>query len=111
MDRKISLAFKKNVIHNILNTDMKVHFSLLEEFQKWKNLDKEQAVDSISTLTAVIVHTSDFGGATKDFLLSQEWSRRVNVEFAKQYEKECELNLTPTPMMEKVHEMGKWSDN
>ena len=89
MDRKILSAFKNNVIHNILNTDMKEHFYLLEEFKKWRNLDKEKAVDSISTLTAVIVHTSDFGGATKEFLISQEWSRRVNVEFAKQYQKEC----------------------
>ena len=33
------------------------------------------------------------------------------MEFTKQYEKECELNLPPTAMMANLNDMGVWSKN
>ena len=59
----------------------------------------------------MIVHTSDFAGTAKTFAVSQEWSRRVNIEFTKQSEKEAELGITMTPMMQGLHRMKKWSQN
>ena len=64
---------------------MKQHFPLLKQFKEWTQLSTEDAIESVSTLTAMIVHTSDFGGVVQEFSISQEWSRRVNKEFINQY--------------------------
>lgn len=111
MDIETFYVFKKNVIHNILNTDMKQHFCLLEKFRQWTHLPKDHAIQQVEVLTAMIVHTSDFGGAVKTFQTSKEWSRRVNIEFSKQYEKEGELGIPQTPMMKGLNNIETWAGN
>lgn len=59
------MLFKQNVIHNILNTDMKEHFNLISKFKEWTSLPKDQAVTQSNILTALIVRTAAFGCSCK----------------------------------------------
>lgn len=59
--------FRKAVISNILYTDIKEHFPLLKKFQAVLKGELPKNEEYVSLLSAMIVHTSDFGGSAKEF--------------------------------------------
>ena len=85
LDRSTLSSIKKNIIHNILSTDTKLHFKVLETFKEWRDLQKNKAMEEISALTGMIVHTSDLGGTAKDYEVAKTWSEKINSEFMRQY--------------------------
>jgi cAMP-specific phosphodiesterase 4 len=71
--------FRKSVINNILFTDIKEHFPLLKKFNALIKDEVPKNEEYINTLTAMIVHTADFGGSAKDFEICKAWSLKVNL--------------------------------
>ena len=83
------------MVSNILYTDIKQHFKLKQDFELYwkKNEEKstqepgspknnnEQYQQQVELLTGMIIHTADFNGAAKKFVLARKWSERVNKEF------------------------------
>jgi hypothetical protein len=57
--------FRKSVITNILYTDIKEHFPLLKKFNGLLKDEIPKNDEYVSLLSAMIVHTSDFGGSAK----------------------------------------------
>lgn len=94
---------RKDIISNILYTDIKEHFPLIKKFKsieakfEGNKLTGELSPEETRTLTGMIVHTSDFGGSAKEFQICKEWSRRVNLQFSAQYKEEFELGIPQTP--------------
>jgi len=41
----------------------------------------------------MVIHAADFTGGIKKFDISRQWSERVNLEFASQYEEEGRLKI------------------
>ena len=88
MDHEDFRHFRREVVDNILFTDIKEHFPLLKRFNELVNSGKILGNDDSGVVSNVIVHASDFGGSIKSFEVCQEWSYRVNQEFAHQYKVE-----------------------
>lgn len=57
--------FRKSVISNILYTDIKEHFPLLKKFNGLLKGEIPKSDEYVTLLSAMIVHTSDFGGSAK----------------------------------------------
>lgn len=74
------------MIDNILYTDIKVHFTLLKDFESRIKDDVVKPFgtgdDDLKLLTGMIIHTADFNGGAKTFEVSRIWSERVNKEFS-----------------------------
>jgi hypothetical protein len=102
--------FRKGVISNILYTDIKEHFPLLKKFQSLSQEDPPNE-EYMTLLSAMIVHTSDFGGSAKQFKICKEWSLKVNLEFSNQYRQEGELGLPQTPFMKDLTNISTLSRN
>ncbi|EGR32677.1 hypothetical protein IMG5_074870 [Ichthyophthirius multifiliis] len=109
---------RKQMISNILYTDIKLHFKLKQDFDLyWKKSDekleeksalteqpeniqnRDQYQQQIEILTGMIIHTADFNGAVKKFLFAKQWSERVNKEFNNQYMEEGVKGIIQTPFM------------
>ena len=104
--------FRKDVIDNILYTDIREHFPLLKKFSdKIKETDNQLDRKDYSLLAAMIVHSSDFAGNTKTFEISRAWSERVNQEFTNQYSREVELGLPETPFMKNLTHLPTLAKN
>jgi hypothetical protein len=59
------VEFRKNIISNILFTDIKEHFPLLKKFKMCKFEETPCSEEDLNILSGMIVHTSDFGGSAK----------------------------------------------
>lgn len=86
------------MINNILATDMKKHFGLVQQFEiKMKNgeeiITKEE--DKLA-LAGLVVHTCDLSGPTKKFETAKKWSERIQREFDNQVEEERFMGLPVT---------------
>ncbi|CAD8126757.1 unnamed protein product [Paramecium sonneborni] len=106
--------FRRILIDNILYTDIKVHFTLLKDFESRIKEDVAKPFgtgdDDLKLLTGMIIHTADFNGGAKVFEISRIWSERVNKEFSAQYEEEGRLGIPQTPFLkdlDKIHIMAK----
>lgn len=99
LNREEFMAFRKLVIENILFTDIKEHFPLLNKFNERINNGKALDREDTPLLCSIIVHSGDFAGSIKEFEVCKEWAHRVNIEFSNQYKVEGELGLPQTPFM------------
>ncbi|EGR34033.1 hypothetical protein IMG5_026540 [Ichthyophthirius multifiliis] len=107
---------RRQMISNILYTDIKQHFKLKQDFEIfWKNnIDNNKSIqlndNELELLSGMIIHTADFTGAAKSFPLARKWSERVNQEFIQQYVEEGQRNVDQTPFMkdlDQLHVMAK----
>ena len=71
--------FRQSVIRNILYTDIKEHFPLLQKFDKLIKDEQPKNDEYINILSNMIVHTADFGGSAKEFEICKAWSLKVNL--------------------------------
>lgn len=80
LDPKQYNNVRRQVVSNILYTDIKQHFKLKQDFEiYWKNsndkindiLNKENNDNEIELFTGMIIHTADFTGASKKFDLAK----------------------------------------
>lgn len=97
------MSFRKGVIENILFTDIKEHFPLLNRFNDHVKSGKKFTQEEVPLISAMIVHSADFAGSVKSFDICKDWALRVNQEFAKQYEVEGQIGLMQTPFMKDVN--------
>lgn len=67
MEREEFIKFRKAVIENILYTDIKEHFPLLNSFNELLKSGKVLGREDAPILSYMIVHSSDFAGSVKEF--------------------------------------------
>ncbi|CAD8195286.1 unnamed protein product [Paramecium pentaurelia] len=91
--------FREKFIQNIIFTDKQEHFNLLKFFEA--NNEKD-----IKIITGMIIHTSDFAGASAKWPISKQWSLRVNQEFQAQFEEEGRLGLPQQPFMKDLQKIS-----
>jgi cAMP-specific phosphodiesterase 4 len=100
------LQLRRWVIKLILATDNQGHFQVLKGVEKILLESKAisiSAEENRMELGGLVMHCSDFAGATKDVAVSQAWSTMVNLEFSNQYSSEVSLGLTPTSYFKDLH--------
>lgn len=81
---------RKEFISNILATDIKEHFPLVNNYETKLKSSKgfEKIPADVELTTNFLIHTSDFAGACKPFHISRKWAELVNQEFSSQYVQE-----------------------
>lgn len=102
--------FRKWVIHAILSTDVKVHFSHLEKFkdkltQQSFNPDYSVNEPDYLLLIGQLVHTADLYVPTKKVEHSARWSLLINQEFMNQNTAEKETGLPETPFYQNLDKL------
>jgi hypothetical protein len=97
LNRECFSTFKKEIIRNIMATDMQLHFGALSDF-KTKVLENPGFSDQDSCKKVLnpdteserglvagnFIHMADLSGSAHDFPTMLEWSRLVNQEFRAQ---------------------------
>ncbi|CAD8127538.1 unnamed protein product [Paramecium sonneborni] len=102
-------TFRKQLIQNILATDMQEHFKMLKEFESRIEQYGNDPED-LSLLCGMITHTADFNGTARKWPQSRLWSEKINQEYRAQYEEEGKKGYPQQPFMkdlDKLHVMSK----
>ncbi|CAD8208983.1 unnamed protein product [Paramecium pentaurelia] len=102
-------SFRKQLISNILATDMQEHFKMLKELESRIEQYGNDPED-LSLLCGMITHTADFNGTARKWPQSQLWSEKINQEYRAQYEDEGKKGYPQQPFMkdlDKLHVMSK----
>lgn len=101
---------RKEIISNILHTDMKKHFSMIKDFEFQAKEIKENPVDAFNKsesskflFSGMMIHSCDLYSSTKKFDVAKQWSLKVNSEFTLQTEDEAKLGLPITPYMKDLN--------
>eukprot|EP01026_Neomeris_dumetosa_P082961 TRINITY_DN95622_c0_g1_i1.p2 TRINITY_DN95622_c0_g1~~TRINITY_DN95622_c0_g1_i1.p2 ORF type:complete len:562 (-),score=58.87 TRINITY_DN95622_c0_g1_i1:428-1921(-) len=104
---------RKTIIQAILHTDMTNHFPMVSKLQllvelnqqQIKNLQKRGQLfeqdDNRELLFCVLLHCADIGNPMRPAGISYKWAVRVTDEFFNQGDKEKQMGLTVTPMMDR----------
>jgi CheY-like chemotaxis protein/HPt (histidine-containing phosphotransfer) domain-containing protein len=95
--------FRRNVISNILATDMAHHFEIISKFQtrlQTGSLSKENKDDK-TQLMNIIIKCADVSNAVRPFYIAKIWADKVTEEFLKQGDKEREMDLPISPLMDR----------
>eukprot|EP01012_Entosiphon_sulcatum_P027079 TRINITY_DN32632_c0_g1_i1.p1 TRINITY_DN32632_c0_g1~~TRINITY_DN32632_c0_g1_i1.p1 ORF type:complete len:861 (-),score=172.06 TRINITY_DN32632_c0_g1_i1:41-2503(-) len=100
----------KNLINNILATDMSRHMEFLQRFQEMtaRGYDKQDP-DDRRLLTAMILKCADISNVSKPFEISRLWGILMTEEFLFQgdVEKSRQLTVTPAFNREQKVELAK----
>eukprot|EP01017_Pseudomicrothorax_dubius_P037692 TRINITY_DN5559_c0_g1_i1.p1 TRINITY_DN5559_c0_g1~~TRINITY_DN5559_c0_g1_i1.p1 ORF type:complete len:739 (+),score=98.73 TRINITY_DN5559_c0_g1_i1:186-2402(+) len=101
---------RKNMITNIIATDMRDHFELLARIKAKKEKYGTEFFEKLAsnedekrTFVGFLTHACDLTGSIKPFKIAREWSVRVSQEFSAQSKEEQELELPVTPYMKDLH--------
>jgi CheY-like chemotaxis protein/HPt (histidine-containing phosphotransfer) domain-containing protein len=103
LDAEQYKEFRKITINTILATDMAHHFELLTKFQtriQTGPLSKESRDDK-QQLMNIILKCADVSNATRPFPVAEKWANMLIEEFLAQGDKERELGLTISPLMDR----------
>lgn len=99
---------RETVVAVVLATDMSHHFGMLAELKSKIATKRDQGVwfssDSKKDRLTVIecaVHTSDLGNPSKQLRLYRKWTEKLFEEFYQQGDKERNLGMTISPMMDR----------
>ncbi|CAK89274.1 unnamed protein product (macronuclear) [Paramecium tetraurelia] len=102
-------TFRKQLISNILSTDMQEHFKMLKEFESRIEQYGNDPED-LSLLCGMITHAADFNGTARKWPQSRLWSDKINQEYRAQYAEEGKKGYPQQPFMkdlDKLHVMSK----
>ncbi|CAD8211408.1 unnamed protein product [Paramecium octaurelia] len=102
-------TFRKQLISNILSTDMQEHFKMLKEFESRIEQYGNDPED-LSLLCGMITHAADFNGTARKWPQSRLWSEKINQEYRAQYAEEGKKGYPQQPFMkdlDKLHVMSK----
>jgi len=95
--------FRKNAISNILATDMAHHFEIISKFQtrlQTGSLSKENKDDKCHLMN-IVIKCADVSNAVRPFVTAKRWAEKVVEEFVQQGDKEKELGLQVSPLMDR----------
>ncbi|CAK67167.1 unnamed protein product (macronuclear) [Paramecium tetraurelia] len=102
-------TFRKQLISNILSTDMQEHFKMLKEFESRVEQYGNDPED-LSLLCGMVTHAADFNGTARKWPQSRLWSEKINQEYRAQYAEEGKQGYPQQPFMkdlDKLHVMSK----
>jgi cAMP-specific phosphodiesterase 4 len=104
---------RKEFVANILATDIKEHFPMVNNFEAKMKSPKgfEKIPADVELTTTFLIHTSDFAGACMTFNTSRKWAELVNQEFSAQYAEEGELGIAQTPYMKNLEKEEVMAQN
>jgi hypothetical protein len=92
----------------VLATDMKRHTrlvakiqALVEQKRSQGNWFEKKDPDEIRTLLSIGIHVADISSASKKLPQALEWAHRIHDEFWKQGDKERELGIPVTAVMDR----------
>ncbi|KAL3140140.1 putative 3',5'-cyclic phosphodiesterase pde-3 [Trebouxia sp. C0009 RCD-2024] len=127
MPQEDKMALRMTAIDQVLGTDMKKHFSILSRFQglfkrtnstggssapmptfgegRGRDLADLKAEDR-STLHQMVLKCADIGHLAADPATHKCWSLKLEEEFFRQGDKEKELGLSVSPLMDRSHKGG-----
>lgn len=98
-----SSGIRKRMIHMVLSTDMSKHFTDLGVFKQRTTSDNFQPDDKDKLLCmGVGIHLADISNPTKHWELTLKWTELLFEEFFKQGDKERELGLKITDLMDRT---------
>ena len=83
-DAAIRNEIRRYTINNILATDNKFHFQLLNKFEIKVKTDDPNIFESEENkllLSGIMVHAADFFGTVKPPAVAMDWSQKVCMEF------------------------------
>ena len=93
---------EKRMVHMILSTDMSKHFSDMGTFKQRVSSDNFQPDEKDKLLCMGIgIHLSDISNPTKNWDLTLKWTELLFEEFFKQGDKERELGIKITDLMDR----------
>ena len=96
-------GIRKRMIHMILSTDMSKHFADIGTFKQRVSSDNFQPDEKDKLLCMGIgMHLSDISNPTKHWDLTLRWTELLFEEFFKQGDKERELGLKITDLMDRA---------
>jgi hypothetical protein len=87
---------RKDILENILCTDMTKHGSIASEMKALGDTNSEdRKLDGTNkrSLLKALVHASDINNVTRPFEIAKDWGMRAVKEFFNQGDKERALNL------------------
>jgi hypothetical protein len=105
---KDRLEIRATIINVVLATDMVHHFASLAELQA--TLEKKRAAGTQFTVDEpadrsmvlnTVLHCSDLGNPAKPLKICREWTRLLFDEFYAQGDRERELGMAISPMMDR----------
>lgn len=97
-------GIRKRMIHMILSTDMSKHFADLGVFKQRVTSNDFQPEEKDKLLwMGVGIHLSDISNPTKNWDLTLKWTELLFEEFFKQGDKERELGLKITDLMDRAN--------
>mmetsp|Transcript_5078 Transcript_5078/g.4300 ORF Transcript_5078/g.4300 Transcript_5078/m.4300 type:complete len:171 (+) Transcript_5078:221-733(+) len=97
-----ALGIRQRMIHMVLSTDMSKHFSDLGTFKMRLASESFSPDDDDKLLCMGIgIHLADISNPTKDWGLTLKWTELLFEEFFKQGDRERELGLKITDLMDR----------
>ena len=94
------MKMRTRLIDLILDTDAKNHFMLMTRFKHGLEMKKL----SRGLLSSMILHISDVSNPARPGKISRKWAYTVQAEFFRPGDKEKELNMTPSPFLDRNFE-------
>ena len=96
---------RKLIVKSILSTDMAVHFELMTHFDNWvanmnEDSDVDIGIDDKVLVANTLLHCADLSNPVRKYRVAKSWAHRLNIEFKAQVEKEREVALPVSSMME-----------
>lgn len=98
-------AFRRYVLHSILSTDIKKHFTELPEFKEridsgdFNPYEDDDNIKDFLLMIGVLLHCCDLYTPVLPWKDSVMWSMRLNKEFRAQTSEELELGIPLTPFL------------
>ncbi len=93
---------RKQIIENILYTDMTKHFQFMGELKALpQKPDYDIAGKHKPDVMKALVHAADIGNPSRPFEICKEWAIRILGEFFGQGDKEAQLGLEITQLCDR----------
>jgi high affinity cGMP-specific 3',5'-cyclic phosphodiesterase 9 len=95
---------RETFVHAILQTDMALHFKMVDQLKEVQALKKDvpfskESLTERRYLLGMLLHSVDISNPLlPDFELSRKWAERINEEFLNQYRNELRLGYPVTKM-------------
>jgi len=104
LDKERLAVIRKDIIDNVLTTDMSLHFRTVETLKNYVERletdpqDWAEEAGSLSSLQGMLLHAADIGNMGKNAALADRWTALLKQEFHNQGDLERSLGLPISPL-------------